>query len=146
MFTYLLTLCIPSLISLMVSVDVKPHVYLLCSQLPSLIGLLASVDVKQQYSRSQLQSSGAVRKSRWPSWAPVPNKPTVSVDVKQRCNPPTAPSLVAFGSDECLTARVTTVAVVCEVRHPLYRPPPHPTPPVHLRLFSSAESSLLCSA
>ena len=22
-------------------------------------------------------------KSRWPSWAPVPNKPTVSVDVKQ---------------------------------------------------------------
>ena len=29
------------------------------------------------------QSSGAVRKSRWPSWAPVPNKPTVSVDVKQ---------------------------------------------------------------
>ena len=29
------------------------------------------------------QSSGAVRKSRWTSWAPVPNKPTVSVDVKQ---------------------------------------------------------------
>ena len=29
------------------------------------------------------QSSGAVCKSRWPSWAPVPNKPTVSVDVKQ---------------------------------------------------------------
>ena len=28
-------------------------------------------------------SSGAVRKSRWPSWAPVPKKPTVSVDVKQ---------------------------------------------------------------
>ena len=24
-----------------------------------------------------------MRKSRWPSWAPVPNKPTVSVDVKQ---------------------------------------------------------------
>ena len=30
-----------------------------------------------------VQSSGAVSKSRWPSWAPVPNKPTVSVDVKQ---------------------------------------------------------------
>ena len=30
------------------------------------------------------QSSGAVWKSRWPSWAPVPNKPTVSVDVKKR--------------------------------------------------------------
>ena len=29
------------------------------------------------------QSSGAVSKSRWPSRAPVPNKPTVSVDVKQ---------------------------------------------------------------
>ena len=29
-----------------------------------------------------LQSSGAVWKSRWTSWAPVPNKPTVSVDVK----------------------------------------------------------------
>ena len=24
-----------------------------------------------------------MRKSRWPSWAPVPNKPTASVDVKQ---------------------------------------------------------------
>ena len=25
-------------------------------------------------------------KSRWTSWAPVPNKPTVSVDVKQHFN------------------------------------------------------------
>ena len=30
------------------------------------------------------QSSGTVWKSRWPSWAPAPNKPTVSVDVKQQ--------------------------------------------------------------
>ena len=30
-----------------------------------------------------MQSSGAVSKSKWLSWAPVPNKPTVSVDVKQ---------------------------------------------------------------
>ena len=30
-----------------------------------------------------LQSSGAVWKSRWTSWASVPNKPAVSVDVKQ---------------------------------------------------------------
>ena len=30
-----------------------------------------------------VQSSGAVWKSRWPPWAPVPNMPTVSVDVKQ---------------------------------------------------------------
>ena len=32
---------------------------------------------------SENQSSGAVWKSRWTSWAPVPNKPTVSMDVKQ---------------------------------------------------------------
>ena len=32
------------------------------------------------------QSSGAVWKSRWTSWVPVTNKPTVSVDVKQRFN------------------------------------------------------------
>ena len=31
----------------------------------------------------RIQSSGVVWESRWPSWAPVPNKPTVSVDVKQ---------------------------------------------------------------
>ena len=31
-------------------------------------------------------NSGAVWKWRWPSWAPVPNKPTVSVDVKQHFN------------------------------------------------------------
>jgi len=30
-----------------------------------------------------VQRSGAVWKSRWPSWAPVHNMPTVSVDVKQ---------------------------------------------------------------
>ena len=29
------------------------------------------------------RSPGTVWKSRWPLWAPVPNKPTVSVDVKQ---------------------------------------------------------------
>ena len=32
------------------------------------------------------QNSGAVWKLRWPSWAPVPNKPMVSVDVKQHFN------------------------------------------------------------
>ena len=32
------------------------------------------------------QNSGAVWKSRWTSWAPVLNKPTVSVDVKQYFN------------------------------------------------------------
>ena len=32
------------------------------------------------------QSSGTVWKSRWPSWDPVPNKPMVSVNVKQHFN------------------------------------------------------------
>ena len=40
----------------------------------------------EESSRSQVERSGAVSKSRWPSWAPVPNKPTVSVDVKQHFN------------------------------------------------------------
>ena len=31
-----------------------------------------------------IQSPGAVRKSRWPSRAPVPNKPTVSAEVKRQ--------------------------------------------------------------
>ena len=38
---------------------------------------MVSVDAKQ---RSKLRS--CVWKSWWTSWAPVPNKPTVSVDVK----------------------------------------------------------------
>ena len=44
--------------------------------------------VKYSLHSSPFQSSGAVWKSRWPSWAPVPNKPTVSVDVKQHFNIP----------------------------------------------------------
>ena len=44
---------------------------------------MVSVDVKQHFN---VQSSGAVWKSRWPSWAPVPNKHTVFVDVKQHFN------------------------------------------------------------
>ena len=34
--------------------------------------------------KTEGQSSEAALKSRWPSWAPVPNKPTVSVHVKQQ--------------------------------------------------------------
>ena len=34
------------------------------------------------------QTSGAVWKWRWPSWAPIPNEPTVSVDLKQHFNQP----------------------------------------------------------
>ena len=33
-----------------------------------------------------LRAQEAVWKSRWTSWAPVPNKPTVPVDVKQQLN------------------------------------------------------------
>ena len=38
--------------------------------------------------QSELQSElrSCVWESRWTSWAPVPNKPTVSVDVKQHFN------------------------------------------------------------
>ena len=36
--------------------------------------------------RSMPRSSGAVWKSRWTSWVPVPKKPTVSVDVEQHFN------------------------------------------------------------
>ena len=42
------------------------------------------------------QSSGAVWKSWWTSWAPVPNKPTVSVDVKQHFNQELQPSTLDF--------------------------------------------------
>ena len=31
-------------------------------------------------------SSGAVQKLRWTSWAPIPDKPMVSVDVEQHFN------------------------------------------------------------
>ena len=44
-------------------------------------------EVEDEDKVHELRSSGAVWKSmRWPSWAPVPNKPTVSVDVKQHFN------------------------------------------------------------
>ena len=38
---------------------------------------------RNTHTHTHTQSSGAVWKSKWPSWVPVPNKPTVSVDVKQ---------------------------------------------------------------
>ena len=41
---------------------------------------------KQPKRRRKCQSSGAVWKSRWTSWAPVPNKPAGCVDVKQHFN------------------------------------------------------------
>ena len=52
----------------------------------SLICQMTSEDIKHQLIiiiTGQIQSPEAVWKSRRPSWAPVPNKPTVSVDVKQ---------------------------------------------------------------
>ena len=45
---------------------------------------VGKVEHKMECSiKPSFQSSGAVWKSRWPSWAPVPNKPMVSVDIKQ---------------------------------------------------------------
>ena len=41
------------------------------------------IDIIPFFSRLYIQSSGAVSMSRWTSWAPVPNKATVSMDVKQ---------------------------------------------------------------
>ena len=47
-----------------------------------------SAEYKQVPKHLLLQSSGAVWKSRWTSWALVLNKPTVSVAVKQHFNQP----------------------------------------------------------
>ena len=50
---------------------------------------MVSVDVKLHWTVVS-RSSGAVWKSRSPSWVPVSNKLTVSVDVKQHFNQPTS--------------------------------------------------------
>ena len=42
--------------------------------------------MSEKLTSSTCRSSGAVWKSRWPSWALVPNKPTVSVNAKQHFN------------------------------------------------------------
>ena len=38
---------------------------------------------KQNKKNNRDQAARAMWKLRWPSWLPVPNKPTVSVDIKQ---------------------------------------------------------------
>ena len=46
---------------------------------------ISSAGLRHPSVEARLQWSAELRtvwKSRWPSWAPVPNKPTVSVDVK----------------------------------------------------------------
>ena len=74
--------------------------------------------IEQVSWNSVPQSSGAAWKSRWPCWAPVPNKPTVSVDVKQHSThsappppppPPYPPPLLTF----LLCARVCVCVCVC---------------------------------
>ena len=67
------------LTSLTVSVDVKQHWTVLRCWSQFVPNMLTDI-------RGHEQSSGAVWKSRWTSWAPVPNKPTVSVDIKQLFN------------------------------------------------------------
>ena len=54
----------PSLISLMVSVDVKHHVYILTYPHP--------LPKEEKRKKKKSQSSGAGSKSRWPSWASCP--------------------------------------------------------------------------
>ena len=94
------------------------------------------------------QSSGAVWKSRWPSWAPVPNKPTVSVDGKQHFNR----TWYAFDHDKAcmiimkwrcwpffqstalrtLTAKIqaiwTRIVTACDPMTTTALPPPPPNP------------------
>ena len=62
--------------------------YMLATQLQNRPRLVVRWHYKKSViaGRVELESSGAVWKSRWPSWAPVPSKPTVSVDVKQHFN------------------------------------------------------------
>ena len=55
--------------------------------------------LKSDKTNSKLQdkeSSRAVWKSRWPSWAPVPNKPTVSAEVKQHSADHSSPKTASF--------------------------------------------------
>ena len=51
-------------------------------------------------------------KSRWPSWAPVPNKPTVSVDVKQHFSFSNN-CLQLFFSRRCFTRPHAHVCISC---------------------------------
>ena len=50
-------------------------------------------------------------KWRWPSWAPVPNKPTVSVDVKQHFNINTVKVAVDVPGSPTLIVRTFSVHV-----------------------------------
>ena len=70
---------------LTISVDVKQHwtMHTLWSQFVPNMSTRHPRTLSSTSSFKRHQSSGAVWQSRWPSWAPVPNKPTVSVDVKQ---------------------------------------------------------------
>ena len=81
----------PSLISLMVSVDVKHHVYLLTVKRKPMnvspaISNNSSIPSKYFPPNTELRSDVKVEAAVLGS---VPNKPTVSVDVKQHStNPP----------------------------------------------------------
>ena len=65
---------LPSLISLTVSVDVKQH-FNFNHQNDFRIQMDSEGAIYCFHSLRGEQSSGAVWKWRWPSWAPVPNKP-----------------------------------------------------------------------
>ena len=114
-----------------------------------LCGRKAKVNLRisewNQWPTLPLQSSGAVWKSRWPSWAPVPNKPTVSVDVKQHSTNnqwPTLPSYADQASRPSTQRRLEEDKRQCRLLHLKRRsasdpkrssqfcsPPPPPPPP-----------------
>ena len=69
------------------------------------------------------QSPGAVWKSRWTSWAPVPKKPAVSVDLKQHSTnfnaalrPHRPHGLLGTGSPGCLPRLSLTQLVSSDIR------------------------------
>ena len=78
-------------------------------------------------------------KSRWPSWAPVPNKPTISMDVKRHFN-----QLVTGSACLVLVCpSPTNLMVSLDVKHHVYLltcstpPPPPPPPPIKSVVFAT---------
>ena len=81
--------CVPFDCKCLIRVDCIPFfvIHVWHARFP-LNGLMKSLTWRDDWTLTGrlAQSSGAVWKSRWTSWAAIPNKPTVSVDVKQHFN------------------------------------------------------------
>ena len=74
---------LPVLMSLMVSVDVRQHWTVLTHWSQFVPNMSTRHPRTLSSTAASASCSGAVWKSKWPFWAPVPYKPTVSVDIKQ---------------------------------------------------------------